>query len=451
MATYQNRESFIPYSRRTLIELCLTDSDFTPENQQRFRDFCEILIAYYHFKFHSLSEKLKENFVTFNPEKEEKENQNDSVKQELIHQNKIQLLKYFRQLLETANYTEVSQSSLAHAFKKRTLLKLDTVVDFDDFEEMVCYYRGDIDKTIKEKKWFGLKSVPIKIDILQRVVLLIKFKNIEHFENDEINKLKFEPGKVYVYLYKNIPKYDLNFIFPNVKVKMTLKDRLILIASAVGAAVPMFIKILPRLLLIIAIILFFTTGDVPFQQVNITKEDVNNLMPILVTSLSLLVTFGGFAVKQYFTYKSKQIKFQKDVTDTLFFRQLAVNLGVFQSLIDEAEEEECKEIILVYYHLLTSKKPLTIAQIDDKIEEWMEKKFACKIDFDIKNTILSLSKIKGQITKNQDGLNNQNFPIKQKSLVNLTADGYCQALSLEQAKEVIDYTWDNIFHYANDA
>ena len=95
MATYQNRESFIPYSRRTLIELCLTDSDFTPENQQRFRDFCEILIAYYHFKFHSLSEKLKENFVTFNPEKEEKENQNDSVKQELIHQNKIQLLKYF--------------------------------------------------------------------------------------------------------------------------------------------------------------------------------------------------------------------------------------------------------------------------------------------------------------------------------------------------------------------
>ena len=449
MATYHNREAFIPYSRKKLIELCLQDSYFTEEKKQKFRDFCAILTAYYHFKFHSLSEKLKANFSFFNDDREIA--QENPLQPEIIHQNKIELLKHFRQLLEQANYTEVSQANLAKAFQKRTLLKLDTVVDFNDFEDMVCYYRGDIDKIIEQKKWWGIKKIPTKIDILERVALLIKFKNSEYFSKENLDKLKFEPGKVYVYLYKNIPKYDLNFLFPNVKIKMTLKDRLILIVSAIGAAIPMFIKVLPRLLLIIGIILFLTTGDVPFKQVNITQEDVNNLMPIVITSLSLLVTFGGFAVKQYLTYQSKQIKFQKDVTETLFFRQLGINIGVFQTLIDEAEEEECKEIILVYYHLLSSKKLLTTEQLDNKIENWMYKNFGHKIDFDIKNTLINLSNIKGKILRNKDILNGNIFHNQEKSLVTLTPDGNCQALSLEQAKEVIDYTWDNLFHYANDS
>ena len=446
MATYSNRESFIPYSRQELIELCLNDSNFAQDKKQKFREFCQILTAYYHFKFHSLSEKFKSNFSYFNPEQEEE----DTEKEKVRHQQKIELVKNFRQILEQANYSEVSQSSLSKAFLKRSLIQLDTVVNFDDFEDMVCYYRGDTSKTIVEKKWWGLKKVSKKIAILERVALLIKFKNDDYFPEDKIDKLKFDPGKVYIYLYRNIPKYDLDFIFPNVKIKMTLKDRLILVASAVGAAIPMLIRVLPRLLLIIGIILFLTTGDVPFKQVDVDEEDVNNFMPILVTSMSLLITFGGFAVKQYLSYKNKQIKFQKYVTETLFFRQLGINLGVFQSLIDEAEEEECKEIILVYYHLLASKTPLSSEEIDDRIEQWMEDKFGCKIDFDINNTIISLSKIKGLIFKNRSKIEEDKNQQEEKSLVTFD-NGYYQVLPLEQAKEIIDYTWDHLFDYANNS
>ena len=39
---------------------------------------------------------------------------------------------------------------------------------------------------------------------------------------------------------------------------------------------------------------------------------------------------------------------------------------------------------------------------------------------------------------------------EEQSLVNIDSEGYCEALSLEQAKEVIDYTWDNLFNYANN-
>ncbi len=474
MTEVDNRESFIPCDRNQLIELCLENSNFNQEDKQQFRDFCKILTAYYHFKFHSLSEELKHSFTYFNPEEEIEEKQereqrekkfshkndqqNNDVDSELIHHHKINLLKSFRELLTQANYSEVSQKQLHRAFDETSILKLDTVVDFEEFEDMVCYYRGQNNKTIVRKKWFGLKTVTEQIKVLQRVALLIKFKNSESEEEEKqelkeeekkeekIDNLKFDPDKIYVYLYKNIPTYDLEFIFPNVKIKMNTKDRVILIVSALGAGIPMLLRILPRLLLVVGVVLFLLTGNVPFKGVSVTKEDVNNILPILLTSVSLLFTFGGFALKQYLGYKNKQIKFQKDVTETLFFRQLGVSLGVFQSIIDEAEEEECKEIILVYYHLLTSSEPLTAEQLDRKIELWLEENIGYQIDFDIESTIDSLREIKGKLINTQD--QNQQ-KLSEISLVKVDNDGCCQALSLDQAKEVIDYTWDNLFEYAN--
>jgi len=45
--------------------------------------------------------------------------------------------------------------------------------------------------------------------------------------------------------------------------------------------------------------------------------------------LSLVVTLGGFGFKQYASYKNKKIKYQKNVTETLFSKNLASNTGAF--------------------------------------------------------------------------------------------------------------------------
>ncbi len=157
-----------------------------------------------------------------------------------------------------------------------------------------------------------------------------------------------------------------------------------------------------------------------------------------MTILSLIITLGGFAFKQYTSYKNKQIKFQKNVTETLFFRNMASNGGVFQHLIDAAEEEECKEIILVYYHLLTTTVPLTPPELDSLIEDWMEKRLGVKVDFDIDNTLKSL-----ELIQIKDEKNNQT-----KSLLLRNQQNHCKALTLDEAKQVIDYVWDNIFQYS---
>jgi hypothetical protein len=442
MATYQDREAFIPYRRSDLIELCIEDGKLTPTAVKKFRDFCEILSSYYHFQLHHALEMLKDNFVPFNPDTDTK------LKAKLVSEQRAEmeakLIADFKVVLERANYIPLSPEMLELALKENSLIELKTKVDFDDFEQVVFYYRGDTQKTTSVQKFF--QSVEKTIGTFERVVLLLKFKDAAYFEakKSQPEKMNFTPGKIYLYFYKNIPKFDLEFLFPNIKISMTLKDRLLLGIPAIGAGVSVLVKIAPQLLLIIGVVWFVFFGKTSFLTANITEDNIRNLLPVLVAALSLVVALGGVGVRQYNNYNYKKVKFQKSVTDTLFFRSLANNASVFATLIDDAEEEECKEIILVYYHLITSKKPLTPEQLDNRIEKWMEKKFRTKIDFDINGPLHNLAEIRGKIVK--DGVAQAHT--SEVHLLSYDEQGCCQVPSLDDAKTIIDYLWDNAFLYS---
>jgi len=186
MAIYQDREAFIPYRRTDLIELCLQDGKLDPTNAQKFRDFCEILSAYYHFKFHQTLENLKDNFAPFNPDADTK-----SIK-ELTPNQKSQmetkLISTLTTLLKSANYFPLPKNILQQAVSEHSLIELKTDIDFDDFEDMVCYGRGDKSKIYFLNKL--LNSTEQKIEIYERVVLLIKFKDKIFFESKNSKKLK---------------------------------------------------------------------------------------------------------------------------------------------------------------------------------------------------------------------------------------------------------------------
>jgi len=161
-----------------------------------------------------------------------------------------------------------------------------------------------------------------------------------------------------------------------------------------------------------------------------------------VTGLSLL---GAFAFKQYVAYKNKRLKFLKDITDTLFFRNLDCNAGVFHRLLDDAEEEECKENILAYYHLVTNHNGMTKEDLDNFIEEWLEKKFNTKVDFAVDKAIQRLESLRGKIV--QEGQEESQVP--ELSIVQADEKGVYRCLSLDEAKTIVDYIWDNYFSYNN--
>ena len=444
MAVYEDRGAFIPYSRADIVDICIEDGKLPPEETEKFREFCDILSAYYHFELHHTQERLKENFAPFNPDADTKFRVEPTEEQ--LSQKQSDLAKDFKTVLERANYDLLSEADLEKAFEEASLIKLRTDVDFEDFDEVICFYRGEAPKTITLKKFF--KKTEFTFDVFERVVLLIRYKGEEYFAKRKAKRknLKGTPGKVYIYMYKNIPKFDLELIFPNVKTSMTWKDRLFFGVPIIGATIPIILKVLPQLLIIGGLVTLLLFGPEALRNLRINKseEEVRNIMPVLLALFSLGMTLGGFAFKQYTNYKNKQIKFQKNVTETLFFKNLASNASVFQSLIDAAEEEECKEIILVYYHLLTQNEPLTAEQLDDKIEAWMEEKLDTHIDFDIHGPLNNLESIKVSLATAQGDSN-----VSQEPLLTYD-DKRCKVMPLEDAKKVIDYLWDNAFLFAND-
>lgn len=446
MASYQNREAFIPYSRQNIIELCLADQKIAIAQHQEFRDFCNILAAYYHFKLHRSLEKLKSSFVPFNPDLENYRSLDKSDNSANIKEQENNLIETFTKTLKQANYYPVSQATLQQALAEGSIFDLKTEVDFNDFEHMICYCRGDQSEKISLKKWL-FKTVEKKVDIYQRVVLLIKFKEEQHFQDKPVEKseLNFKPGKTYIYLYKDLSKLDIEFIFPNVKMSMTWKDRLLFGVPAIGAAIPLILKIIPQVILIAGVFVYLTLGHQPIDGLQVKDEDVKNIAPLIIAIMSLMITLGGFAFKQYNSYKNKQIKFQKSITETLFYRNIANNSGVFQYLIDAAEEEECKEIILAYYHLLTSPQPLTASELDNCIESWLDQQpnTKIKIDFDIAKPLQNLADIKAEILD----LENSTYATKKVSILKRDNNQLYHVAPLSEAKTALDYVWDNLFQY----
>src|SRR5918997_3309876 len=152
MAVYEDREAFIPYRRTDLIELCLQDGELAAADVQKFRDFCSILSAYYHFQFHTSLQRLKDNYAPFDPDAESKSLIELTPEERASREAKI--VADFKTILERANYVPLSQASLQRAFEEKSLISLKTSVDLNDFDSMVCYCRGDIYKITSVKKFF---------------------------------------------------------------------------------------------------------------------------------------------------------------------------------------------------------------------------------------------------------------------------------------------------------
>jgi hypothetical protein len=145
---------------------------------------------------------------------------------------------------------------------------------------------------------------------------------------------------------------------------------------------------------------------------------------------------GGFIFKEWSKFKNRKLKFMKALADNLYFKNLDNNAGVFHHLINAAEEEECKEVILAYYFLLTSENSLTKAELDTAIEHWFKRKFDFQIDFEIEDALDKLTRfglVRIDYTNEDEGTE------KQSDNIHYTAS------PIAEAQKALDKKWDALF------
>ena len=415
MAASTRSDRFIPFTKSDVIEMCMQDAQQTGAEVKGFRDFCQILEALFHFEFHARLEKLKTCYGPFNPDADTRRifNTSESEKKSL----QKQLVSEMIAVLDAANFEKITAEDLQQALGEESLFQIRLEVDFDDFEDVIFFRRG---KTIKEEtlvKFFGLSKKTFKFTNYERVAIYIKFKEKQYFETRKRKNLYFEPGSTIIKLFQNVPKADLEMLFPNSKVRMKSIDKIIIgVPAAVSGIIVLVTKLGASLLLVGSVISFWL--GLKDQEVQIKQQH-------LIALGAGLGTLGGFLFRQINKYKNRKIKFMKALSDNLYFKNLDNNAGVFYHLIDAAEEEEFKEAVLAYYFLLTEKDTLTKNQLDDRIENWLAENWNCHIDFEIGDAVNKLQRL-NLIQPDGEILN---------------------GVSLSEAKQQLDTIWDNFFTY----
>ncbi len=400
---------YIPYRKHDLVEMCLQESALSGQ-EDAFRQLYSMLSSVYHFEFHQVVESLKDSYAPFDPDADTRKYDNPREPATL---NFVELLEG---VLEKANYEAISQVDLNQALNEASLFRIRLHVDFDDFAEVLLFCRGVSQREETISSWFGLVKKKICFTNYDRVVLYLRFRD-DYVEAGQ-HMPRCKPGATLLKLFQNVPMADLEMLFPNTAVRMRTIDKLLIgVPALFSGGVVLTTKLGASLVLM---------GSLAGFWLGLSAEPVELDDAALMGLLAGFVALGGYLWKQFNSFKNRKLRFMQTLTQNLYFKNLDNNAGVFHRLVDDAEEEECKEAILAYYFLLIN-EPLSKADLDSKIERWLTEKWQCTVDYEI-----------------DDALNK----LRALGLVTETDERFI-AVSIESGIHTLNQRWDGYFSSSN--
>jgi hypothetical protein len=257
------------------------------------------------------------------------------------------------------------------------------------------------------------------VPIFERLFLAVKFKSEEDrlkeiMSEEQLDEVKarkrlkklrrmlppsFSTDHVYVKVFKDIPRYDVEMLFPNIRVKMKYRDKLQLGGSAVVGTLTWAIGTGTKLLVAVAI-------------------------SPLVLAGALVTGVGGIMYAQIRNVFITRDKYRMLLAQRLYFQNLANNQGALALMVDEAEEEDVKEEALLYVHLLQT--PVHVSQIDAvraRINAFLSDRFGIELHFDVSDALGRLVSL---------------------GLVQQSSTGDLRAIPLEHANQNLRTVWQRL-------
>jgi hypothetical protein len=410
-------ENFLPFRRSDVVTMCA--EELPVSDRDGFAAFARMLSSLLHHRFHERIEALKDAYHPFHPEADTRTIRTLDPEARTAAQARVE--EELTALARAANYIPMDLSEVEHALAGHSLLKLRLEIDTGDVDSLLLFRRGESERTRTEKVWFGLRRRDVSFTNYARVLVYAKFKEASHFKDVDLEKLPFRPGSVIVKLFQNVPRNDLEMIFPNVRIRMRLIDKLLIGVPAVISGIIVIVTKLFSTLALIALLILFLVG------LEAKEPDISRTA--LISILLGLIAVGGYVIRQVGNFKNRKILFMKSLSENLYFRNLDNDAGVFHHLLDAAEEAEAIEAVLAYHFLRTADHPLTKSELDSRVEEWFASRWGERFDFEV-----------------DDGLRK----LQEYGLV--TSDGGAYApVPIDEATRRMDQLWDDAFIYTEPA
>ncbi len=377
MGERAEHEHFIPLRRSELIELLSTEPGMSSADTEQFRLFSQLLSARYHYEFHRHLERLKNAYAPFDPDADTRSLQSVGPDERVRRLNELNSV--FAWLMERANFKHLSRQDLEPSLHEASILGLRMDVDFSAFEHLAIFGRGEGMRTVRRRRrvrWWRFDEV--RVPAYQRLVMILKLRHHKRVPKT------VDTDKVYLKIFKDIPRLDVKMMLPTARVRMTKLDRsrvtlpfLSGIGMAVWKAAATVLAVLQQL---------FT--------------DFTTLLGLIPNSplvfWGIASTAFGYGTKSYFAYQGTKQQYQLLLTESLYFQTLDSNAGVLYRLLDEAEEQECREALLAYFFLWRQggEPGLTPAELQARIGQCLDCEAHVRIDFESGDALHKLEQLR---------------------------------------------------------
>ena len=387
-AAPEQPDRVIPRRKSDIIERLVAEGGLDETGQARLRQLARMLGAIFHYQYFEELDRLREVYFHFDPEVDPRAC-GEKKDLEAAYRG---LSEEFVRILADANFVEITHDEITRAFAERALVRVKIKAPVEDYRDVRMFRRGHHSETIDIPVWFGLRHRPLEVVVYDDVVLMVATwpdgikpaKARKAFARARRGARKIRGGAVLFKYFRHIARADLEALFPNVRVVMSLSDHFTLGVPAIVGGVPILIKLASTMT-----VLFVVAGFYLGLTGTIGDSDTERAL----AALSGLFALGAFLLRQWGNFHRQSLIHQKQLTDNIYYRNVNNNSGIFNYLIGEAEEQDWKEALLAYYGLLTAAQPLTREVLGARIEELLARAFGVSADFKIDDALARLKRL----------------------------------------------------------
>jgi hypothetical protein len=375
MAEFADREHFIPVRVTDLVEFLCTrsgplDGDTLPAGDQaRFRRFARAVTLHLHAVYQAELRRLKDAYAPFDPDADPRPLAKPSPAERAAALGK--LFDTFCHLMDRANYTRLSREEVERTMAGASDWGVDLDIPWDAFDRVEVFVRGrGTGRRFRRnwRRWFRREAVAVPT--FARAAVIFKQRPHKRLGDDA------DTDDVFLKLFKDIPRQDIEMLLPGGRVKMPLLDRLKLggsLTSTVGYA------------------LYKLSS---FKLGMLTGALFGGVTVAVVTLYAPIALILGYGYKTWYSFQVSKQTYSLQLTQSLYYQNLDNNAGVVFRLLDEAEEQETREALLAYFYLwrYAGEGGWTPADLDDYVELDLERQLGVAVDFEIEDALGKLAR-----------------------------------------------------------
>ncbi len=396
-----------------------------------FEQFSRLTGHLLHATFYDQLHHLKSHYHYFQPNLEIAPSLHSDTTPKARHR----VLQELDKVMEKANFIVVSEDEMrSEAIEQHNFFRLKVAPPLGQLSYYRLYRRGISEQVMCKPRFFGLWQKSIKREVYGEVLLVAVTHDYDFFR--KINQKRwfnriapiFRPGAILLKNFRNIPKGELRMLFPKIKILLSAWDKLTIAIPALFGAIPLIFRVLPSLIIMISSL---AIADLVYKMIdaqtwtNLAQGKIDQEIQFLIAAISLIVTPLAFLMGQVLKIQHRFLHYRNQLIDNIYYRNISNNSLVFDYLINAAEEQELKEILLAYFFLLAH-GPQSLQKLDQLIEKWIQTHFSINVDFEV-----------------DDGLNK----LLRYNLVEALEDGRYAAKSLPDALIELNKTWNHLFQY----